>query len=350
MSAQGPGRSGPVEGSAGEDLPARRRPAEGRAPSASAAAELETGREQELARQEQQRRELEGQEQQRREQERRDQEHRDRERREQERRAREAARAARRASPAGRRLSVRERGLWAWFIPDARRGTVAILGSLLGYVALRPLPGFEALGGEAFTPVRDPHDLSVLGTLFIAVTTLYSLLSTALTHWVRRHLDRRELVVMARLDRARTSVAWFRWVHGRTGARSEAVQMLVTCAVAVLVLLTRPAEVAVAIPLLATAGAVVAAWLSCVVGFAGEYAAEDAHGTALDMPGVPVAERGYEEYLDLAVLVQTTSGPPGVAGLTRPARRSLRSQSVLAHVMSTVIISLAVSVVLTALT
>jgi len=320
---------------------------------------------------EQERRELELREQERRERRRQEEERRAQEQREarrqeaarraarreesrrraaERRAAREAARRARRAAPAARRRSVRDRGLWAWFIPESRRMGLAILVALLAVFALRPLPAFDGLGSVTFGADRSIGDLSALGLLFIAVTTLYSLATTALMHWVGSHLDRRELRVIARLSRARHSVGWYRWVWGSTGARSEAAQMLVTCAVAVLVLLTRPESVPVVIPLLFTAGAVVAAWLSSVVGFAAEYAAEDSHGTGLHMPGIPPAERGYEEYLDLAVLVQTTSGPPGVVGTTRPARRALRSQSILAHVMSTVIISLAVSVVLTSLT
>ncbi|MFC0673974.1 hypothetical protein [Brachybacterium hainanense] len=257
---------------------------------------------------------------------------------------------ARRASARGRRFSVRERGLWAWFLPESRRTVVAMLGGLLAYFLLLPLPGFETLRVRGGVEAPRTEVLATIGTLVISVITLYTLISTGLAHWVYSHLDRREFVVLVRLRRAQLAVRWYRWAYGRAGARSEAQQMLATCAIAVIVLLLRPPQIPVALPLVITAGAVVATWISCVVGFAEEYAAEDGDGTALLLPEIPAAERGYEEYLDMAVLVQTTSGPTGPVGLTRRARRAVRAQSVLAHVMSTVIISLAVSVVLTALT
>lgn len=95
---------------------------------------------------------------------------------------------------------------------------------------------------------------------------------------------------------------------------------------------------------------VVTAWMSCVVGHAVEYAALDAHGEGLRFDGEPdPGRRAHPEYLYVAVLVQTSSAPADFAPLTREARRTLVGQSVLAHIMASVVVAVGASAVFTAL-
>jgi uncharacterized membrane protein len=51
----------------------------------------------------------------------------------------------------------------------------------------------------------------------------------------------------------------------------------------------------------------------------------------------------FEEYLYLSWMIQATSAPADVTPNTRTARRLVRSQTVLAYVMNTVVIALGLS-------
>lgn len=101
--------------------------------------------------------------------------------------------------------------------------------------------------------------------------------------------------------------------------------------------------------LLLTIGGVIAAWISTVVTFAIEYAAADAHRDAFELVNTPAEERGLPEYLYAAVLIQTSTGPTELVPRTRTARRLVRDQAILSHVMATIIVALNVSALLTAL-
>ena len=78
--------------------------------------------------------------------------------------------------------------------------------------------------------------------------------------------------------------------------------------------------------------------------------AQDARGDAFSFPATPPSERLLEEYLYAAVVIQAAPGPSGVEPISRGARRLVRNHVIIAHTTSTIIITLAVSVVITALT
>ena len=82
--------------------------------------------------------------------------------------------------------------------------------------------------------------------------------------------------------------------------------------------------------------------------FAVEYAAEDAHGDAFELAGTPGHERTLADYVYGAVLIQAANGTD-LAPTTPGARRLVRDHVILAHVSSTIIITLGVSALLTAI-
>jgi len=85
-----------------------------------------------------------------------------------------------------------------------------------------------------------------------------------------------------------------------------------------------------------------------VVTFAVEYTAEDADGTAFTLPGTEGTERTFQDYVHGTVLIQASSGSSDLAPRTSRARRLVRHQVVLAYVMTTIITTLGVSAVITA--
>ena len=184
--------------------------------------------------------------------------------------------------------------------------------------------------------------------LLIVMMSLSSLLFAGLTWWTLRDLPRERLVAAARLPRARRAVRAYRWYMARSSALSEVAQMLLMAVIATVLLLSPPPGVPISALLALTAAAVVAAWLSAVVTFALEYAAEDAHGTAFTLPGTTGPDRLFDEYLYGAVQVQASSGAADLGPLTAPARRLVRHQVILAYVMTTIITTLGVSAVITA--
>lgn len=143
---------------------------------------------------------------------------------------------------------------------------------------------------------------------------------------------------------------WARMLWGRSTTLATAVQMLGNAALVVVLLLRRPAGVpAVALMVLAVFS-VASAWVSCAVGFAMEYVRADERGEGFAMQGCPdPLDRRWDEYLFLAVLVQTSSSPADFSPLTVVARRAMRRQAVLAHITSTVLLAVTVSALTTAL-
>lgn len=175
--------------------------------------------------------------------------------------------------------------------------------------------------------------------LAYAGTTLYSLSGQ----------PRSRMVAAARLPRARRHVRFYRSYMGRTSAFSEVLQMLLIAVLAVVLLMMPPPWAPVAAMLALTVAAVITAWISAVATFAVEYAAEDSRGRAFALPGTEGPERTIEDYLYGALLIQTTSGTGDMVPVTASARRIVRRHVVLAYVMSTIIITLGVSAVITAL-
>lgn len=182
--------------------------------------------------------------------------------------------------------------------------------------------------------------------LLVLAMSLYSAAFAVLTHLVLRRLDRPSLLAAARLSRARQSSRLLRGLGMRSTTGAESLQLLISACAMVYVLQTRPAHVPVEYLLGVTVLVLVTAWMSCAVG----YAAHDCHGEAFRLDGEEdPSRRAYEEYLYIAVLVQTSSASADFAPLTREARRTLRGQSVLAHIMATVVVAVGASAIFAAL-
>lgn len=227
--------------------------------------------------------------------------------------------------------------------PESRRIVLSLIASLaLGAIVVLTGP-LARLRGE-----QDGELATVLFAL-VLVVSIYALVYAGLTWSCLRRLPRRELLVTARLGRARQAVRWYRWLGGRAGVGNEALQLVVVAGLAILLFSLRPTGLGLLTMLLLTTLAIGSAWIGCTVAFAVEYAAEDAHEDAFTTPGAETDRRTFEDYLHLAILVQTTNGPADILPCTRSARRLVRVQSVLAYIMSTVILAVGVSVLLTAL-
>ena len=208
--------------------------------------------------------------------------------------------------------------------------------------------GLVLLLAHGMRPLAQEARVPLFLILLIVMMSLSSLLFAGLTWWSLRDLPRERLAAAARLPRARRAVRVYRWYMARSSALSEALQMLLMAVIATVLLILPPPGVPVSALLALTVGAVVAAWLSAAVTFALEYAAEDAHGTAFSLSGTAPQERSFEEYLHGAVQIQASAGPADLGPLTAPARRLVRHQVVLAYVMTTIITTLGVSAVITA--
>ena len=214
---------------------------------------------------------------------------------------------------------------------------------LLGVVVMLVLPQMNYW----FADTAD-QGISLLLVLVIVVQSLYSLIYAALTHHAFAELPRVRLAAVARLTRSKRSTWLYRNVIGRTGPTSEVLQLMIVAALAIVLLATRPEGVPVFVLLLLTAASIVTTWLGSVVSFSIEYLAEDAHGNAFTLPGTSGPDRQWAEYLYGSVLFQASTGSTDMAPLTTGARRLVRSHVILAHVMSTTVIALGVSVVITA--
>lgn len=193
-------------------------------------------------------------------------------------------------------------------------------------------------------------ELSLLMIMLIVMMSVYSLAFAGLTLWALSDQPRHRMLAAARLPRARRHVRFYRWYMGRSSAFSEVTQMLMMAVLAALLLIVPPPEVPIAALLALTAIAVVTAWIGTVVTFAAEYAAEDSRGTAFSLPGTVGPDRTIGDYVYGAVLIQASSGTGDLTPLTAPARTLVRSHVILAHVTSTIIVTLGVSAVVTAVT
>ena len=190
--------------------------------------------------------------------------------------------------------------------------------------------------------------LSLLMVMLIVTMSAYSLSFAGLTLWALTDQPRPRMLAAARLPRARRHVRFYRWYMGRSSSASEVTQMLMMAVIAALLLIVPPPEVPIAALLALTAVAVVTAWIGTVVTFAAEYAAEDSRGTAFALPGTAGPDRTIGDYVYGAVLIQASSGTGDLTPLTAPARSLVRHHVILAHVTSTIIVTLGVSAVVTA--
>lgn len=210
---------------------------------------------------------------------------------------------------------------------------------LIALVIVPMLGGPGLSGGD--------EDLSAVLLLLIVAISLHSLLFSGLTYYALTGQPRARFVGAARLSRARKQVQLYQWSPGRSGASSEVLQLLITAALAIGLLVTRPAGVPIQILLVVTVGAVITAWIGTVMTFAVEYAAEDAHGEAFAMAGTSGPDRILSDYVYGAVMIQASSGASDLVPLRPGARRLVRNHVILAHVTSTIIITLGVSALLT---
>lgn len=224
----------------------------------------------------------------------------------------------------------------------ARLSLAWSLAVVVGVAAMLPVSGsVQEAGGPATR-------LPLVLILLIVMLSASSLAYAGVTLWVMRDLPRRRLVAAARLPRARRAVRAYRWYLGRSSAVSEVVQMLVMAALSAWLLIVAPPGMSTPALLALTAAAVVSAWLGTVVTFAVEYVAEDSDGTAFALPGTVGTERTLQDYVHGAVLIQASSGSSDLSPRTSRARRLVRHQVVLAYVMTTIITTLGVSAVITA--
>lgn len=227
----------------------------------------------------------------------------------------------------------------------AREGLALVISAAFALVLVAVLPRFDLFGLRAPAARRDFTVLMVVVT-WTAFTTSYAVI----THLVLRRMSRRALLVAVSSSLRRNEGFWARMLWGRSTTLATAVQMLGNAALVVVLLLQRPAGVpAVALMVLAVFS-VASAWVCCAVGCAMEYVRADERGEGFAMQGCPdPLDRRWDEYLFLAVLVQTSSSPADFSPLTVVARRAMRRQAVLAHITSTVLLAVTVSALTTAL-
>ncbi|MDO5662055.1 MAG: DUF1345 domain-containing protein [Brachybacterium sp.] len=226
---------------------------------------------------------------------------------------------------------------------DLRRSILAVLLALyVGMPLTMFLPNVEYVG-----LADDERRAPIVAIIVVVIAGLTSLFSSILTHLALRTMDRADFLAQVRVKRIQTSSRRMRWMTGRTTARSEAVQLIILTAVVIFITAMRPPDLNLAMLLTVSIGAVIATWIGCVVSFAVEYAAIDAHCDGFEFSGD--VERRYPDYLYGAVLLQTSASPSGMRPLSAGARRSVQAQAVLAQIMNTVILALGVSVVVTTL-
>lgn len=184
--------------------------------------------------------------------------------------------------------------------------------------------------------------------LVVLVTSVFTLAQALIDHLVLRTMTHRELEVSSRVERVRTGSRLYRWFMQPT-ATGGSFQLIALAAMMLVLLVNRPEEVSLPMLLVLAVISMISAWLGIVIAFAAEYTAIDGRGTAYEIIGAPTAERRWEEYLHMAILVQTSSAPSDAIPQTREARRVMRSQSVLAYLTNTVVLAVGTSLVFTAL-
>jgi uncharacterized membrane protein len=255
-----------------------------------------------------------------------------------------------RARPAARRPRWRRR-LERWrALPWRRRLLSENLRLALSWLLSFAVGPASVLLLDGAVPEDGTAGLQLPLTLMIVIVmiSVYALAYAALTLYALAGQPRSRMVAAARLPRARRHVSFYRWYVGRTSAFHEVLQMLLIAVLAVGLLIMPPPWVPVPALLALTVAAVITAWISAVATFAVEYAAEDSRGRAFALPNTEGAERTLHDYLYGALLIQTTSGTSDMVPLTPAARRIVRHHVVLAYLMSTIIITLGVSAVITA--
>lgn len=253
------------------------------------------------------------------------------------RRRRERLRRARdrRARRAGRRadLALRLRS-------EHRRNSLALaVSAVLSVTATFVL-------NSLFPHEQEREAISLPGTFVVIAITLYAASFALLTHWTFHRLPRRDLVISARQARARRASAWVRWVSGRGSVGAEALGLVLLAVLAIVLLLLSEAGPYRLLLLVTTIAAILCTWYSTAVTLAVEYAAEDCHGDAFELA---TAQRGFDEYLYVSMIVQVSGSANESVPLTRGARRLVRLQALLGHVMTSVVVALGISVVITVL-
>ena len=246
-------------------------------------------------------------------------------------------------APRRRRLPRHRRSLRRRLLSENLRLTASALLSVvigIGVILMIAAPLSRTGSPEA--------RLALFLILLIVMMAVYSLAFAGLTLWALTDQPRHRMIAAARLPRARRHVLFYRWYMGRSSAFSEVMQMLMIAVIAALLLIIPPPGVPIAVLLALTAGAVATAWIGAVMTFAVEYAAEDSRGTAFSLPGTTGQDRAIGDYVYGAVLIQASSGPGELTPRTTSARRLVRPHVILAHVTSTLIVTLGVSAVVTA--
>lgn len=199
--------------------------------------------------------------------------------------------------------------------------------------------------------LADDQTDAIAGVMLIIVATVaaFGVINAALTYWAATGVSRNRLVASMRLLRVQRYRRLYRWVTGYGGPAMEVLQLMLSAGIAIALMVMRPPGIATPILLAFTIGALVSAWIGSVMTYALEYVAEDAWGDAFDLHATPGPERSMRDYVYAATLIQTTAGVGDFLPRTSAARKLVRNQAVLAHVTATILITLGVSVVVTAL-
>jgi uncharacterized membrane protein len=250
--------------------------------------------------------------------------------------------AERRARRMRRRRARRER----WFRlarslrPESRRNMLALL------VAAIPAVVATLVLRAAFSEASTGAAVTLPGLFIVLTMTIHTAAFALLTHWSFHRLDRRDVAIAAREARARRASWWVRWVSGRGSIASETLGTVLLAVLAIMLLLVSAPGAFRLTLLVVTIVAIVASWYSTAVTLAVEYAAEDCHGDAFELP---FTRRGFDEYLYISTIVQVSGSANESVPVTRGARRLVRLQSLLGHVLTTVVVALGISVVITVL-
>ncbi|UEJ84070.1 hypothetical protein Bra3105_07105 [Brachybacterium halotolerans subsp. kimchii] len=257
-----------------------------------------------------------------------------------------AASARRRRERLGRarerraRRVEREADLALRLRSESRRNTIA-----LNVTVVLSLAATFALS-SLFPSERERAAISLPGAFAVIAITVYAASFALLTHWTFHRLPRRDVVIAARLARARRTSPWLRWVAGRGSVSSEALGLVLLAVLAILLLLlSEPGPYRVVL-LVTTIAAILCTWYSTAVTLAVEYAAADGHGDAFELRA---PRRGFDEYLYVSMIVQVSGSANENVPLTSGARRLVRLQALLGHVMTSVVVALGISVVITVL-
>ncbi|MGY4721709.1 DUF1345 domain-containing protein [Naumannella cuiyingiana] len=89
---------------------------------------------------------------------------------------------------------------------------------------------------------------------------------------------------------------------------------------------------------------IAASWVNVAMAYALHYAREDRREPGISFPGTE--ERGFDDYLYLAMAIQTTFGTTDAEIRTRRMRRAAMTHGVLAFAFNTVIVAMIISLLL----